>query len=290
MHSTAIVLVLSAAGLHAVWNYLVKRSRAKLAFIWCALTVAAVIYLPMALVFSRGAALSPAGWRCVAATGILHAAYFWLLGNAYEAGDLSLVYPVARGTGPLLVPLLAMLFIGERLSVQGVLGISAVVAGIYLVHLRSFNLGAILEPLSALRGGGTLWALGTGAAIAAYSLVDKIGVGVVAPPLYIYLMLAGTWLLLAPLVLIRRRWKVRREWHVNRGPVLLAGLLVVGAYLMVLFALQNANVSYVVAVRQASILFSVWFGTHGLKEGHGRQKWVGAVCIVSGVIGIGLAP
>lgn len=141
-----------------------------------------------------------------------------------------------------------------------------------------------------MRGGATLWALGTGAAIAAYSLVDKVGVGVLAPPLYIYLMVLGTWLLLAPLVLARRRSQIQREWRVNRGPILLAGVLVVGTYLMVLFALQIAHVSYVVAVRQVSILFSVWLGTRGLKEGHGRQKWLGAACIASGVIGIGLTP
>ena len=289
MTGLAIAIVMVSALLHAGWNYLAKRSHSKMAFIFCFLSVAMVLYLPLFLYYAPRSAITWSGWLFVGATGVIHFFYFILLGGAYERGDLSLVYPLSRGSAPILVPLGALIFIGEKLSVGGVLGIMLVVGGIYCVHLPGFGRRALAAPFTALRGKAALWAILTGVAIAAYSLVDKIGVSLVHPVTYIYLMHVLTWLLLAPFVLGSRRTRLVREWRLNRVPILAGGIMVLGSYLLILIAFQFAKVSYVVAMREISVLFSVLFGVGGLKEQHGWPKTAGALLIAGGVVLVGLA-
>ncbi|MEE4261833.1 MAG: EamA family transporter [Desulfobacteraceae bacterium] len=289
MGGLALGIVLVAALCHAIWNYLAKRSRNKLAFIWWFLIIAAVAYFPMFLYFWPQVTVTPGGWVCIVATGVLHALYFWFMGGAYERGELSLVYPLSRGSGPLFVPILAIFFLQEQLSLTGVLGIVLVVVGIYIIHLNSFGIDSMLEPLRAMRGSASIWAFCTGGAIAGYSLVDKVGVGLVYPPVYIYLMFVISLLLLSPYVLIKRIQTLKLEWQVNRGPILIDGFLVLFTYLMILFAFRLSKVSYVVAAREVSIVFSTVFGILWLKEEHAQQKFVGALSIAIGVVLIGLS-
>jgi uncharacterized membrane protein len=289
MSGLALGIVLVAALFHASWNYLAKKSRKKLAFIWLFLLIASLGYLPMFLYFWRQLSIPPAGWACIVATGVLHALYFWFMGGAYERGDLSLVYPLSRGSGPLLVPILAIAFLSEQLSLAGALGICLVVVGIYFIHLNSFSLDSMLEPLRAMQGSASIWALCTGGTIAAYSLVDKVGVGLVYPPVYIYLMFVISLLLLSPYVLIKTRDDLKLEWQANRGPIIIDGFLVLFTYLMILFAFQLSKVSYVVAAREVSIVFSTLFGIFWLKEEHAYQKFAGASLIALGVVFVGLS-
>ncbi len=289
MSGIALVIVIASAFLHAGWNYLAKKSRRKIVFIWWFLLVAWVLFLPMFLYFWPQTTISRVGWFCVAATALLHAFYFWFLGGAYERGDLSLVYPLARGSGPLFVPFLAMGLIHERLSLLGGFGIALVVFGIYIIHLRSFSRQSFLQPFMELRGGASLWALCAGMTIAGYSLVDKIGVGAVDPPVYIYLMLIGAWLLLSPYVLTKERLWMKEEWRINKGAILVVGFLSPFTYMMILFAMQISKVSYVVAVREVSIIFSAFYGIAWLGEKHARQKLIGAALIASGLVFIGLS-
>jgi len=226
----------------------------------------------------------------VVATGVLHALYFWFMGGAYERGDLSLVYPLSRGSGPLFVPFFAVGLIHEQLSFLGVLGITFVVIGIYVIHLRSFSRQSFLEPFRAMRGSASIWAICTGGTIAAYSLVDKVGVSLVYPPVYIYLMLAISWFLLSIYVFAKERTSLKREWQINKGAILINGFFVLFTYMMILFALRISKVSYVVAVREVSIVFSTILGIVWLREKNGRQKLPGAVLIALGVVFIGLSP
>ena len=289
MHGLALTIVLAAAFLHAGWNFLLKKSQRKIVFIWWFMLVALVLYFPMFLYFWPQTTISPLGWKCLAATSFLHFLYFWFMAGAYERGDLSLVYPLSRGSGPLFVPLLAVIFIHEQLSLIGILGIGLVVLGIYVIHLRSFSSQSFLKPLLALRGGASLWALCTGGTIAGYSLVDKVGVGVVYPPVYNYLMLACVWFLLSPYVLAKERTWLKEEWRKNKGTILAVGFLVLFTYTKVLLAMRMSKVSYVVAVREVSIVFSAYYGVIWLGEKHGRQKLMGAILIASGVVLIGLS-
>jgi len=282
-------IVLASAFLHAGWNYLLKKSDRKIVFIWWFLLVCGIVYLPAFLYYLPTAAIPLQGWYCIVATGLIHGIYFWCMGGAYQRGDLSLVYPLARGSGPLFIPIFAMILLGEEISPLGMAGIVLIVVGIYCAHLCSFSRSAFLDPFRALKGGASLWALFTGLAIASYSLVDKVGVGLVAPPVYIYLMFLISFLTITPPVLSRERRWLMPEWRTRKGSIAVVGVLSGFTYLMVLFALTMSKVSYVAAVREVSIVLSAFFGVVCLGEKNGRQKLIGAVFITLGVIAIGLS-
>ena len=217
MSGTALAILLTSAFFHAGWNFLAKKSLRKVVFIWLGQLTAVVLFFPMAVYCWPQTSIGPAGGACILASALLHCFYFWFLGEAYERGDLSLVYPLSRGSGPLFVPLFAVLLIRERLEVLGVVGIALIVCGIYVIHLRSFSKDSFLEPFLALKGGASLWALLTGGTIVIYSLVDKVGVGLVYPPVYIYLMFVCSSVFMAPYILWKERPAIGREWAMNRG-------------------------------------------------------------------------
>jgi drug/metabolite transporter (DMT)-like permease len=288
MSGLALSIVLMSALLHAVWNYCTKKSLRKVVFVWWALLAAIFLFFPMFLYWFPSSISLP-GWYCIFASGLLHTIYFGLLGSAYERGDLSLVYPICRGSGPLFVPIFAMILIHEHVAPLGAAGIVLVVSGIYTINLQSFSARAFLQPFIALRGGASLWAMFTGVAITLYSLVDKVGVGQVFPPVYLYLMLVVNWVALSAYVVPRQRAWIKREWIVNWKTIFIVGFLSNFTYLIILFAMQISKVSYVVAVREVSIVFSAAIGVLWLGERNARQKLIGAVIITCGVILIGLS-
>ena len=289
MTGTALLLVLLAAFLHAFWNYLTKKSRNKIAFIWWFILSAVILYFPMFLYFYVGMKISAVGWACIVATGTLHTFYFFFVGSAYEKGDLSVVYPLARGFGPFWVPILAVAILREQLSLPGVIGIALVVVGIYAIHLKSFSFKTLFKPFTAIRSAPSIWALLTGCTIAAYSLVDKVGVKSVHPAVYIYFIFLIPLIFLSPYVLIKEGKSLKPEWKINKKSIMVVGFLVAFTYLLVLFAMQTSNVSYVVAVREVSIVFSALFGIIWLGEGHRQPRLIGAFLIALGVFLIGLS-
>ena len=185
----SIVLLLFAAVLHALSNALIKLARDKLAFTWWMLTAWAVIGFP--LIFFVGQP-PPIGWLIIFVSGLIEAVYFITLTRAYALGDLSQVYPIARGSAPLFVLLWAMLFLGERPTPIGVGGIVIVVIGLYLVNLPA--LSEWKRPLLGFKSAAARWALLTGLLISIYSAIDKVGVRYVDPLPYLYLFLVVTWI------------------------------------------------------------------------------------------------
>jgi multidrug transporter EmrE-like cation transporter len=192
--AAALLLVLGAAVLHAGWNALTKRAADPVVFLWWVGVIASAAYTPIALVTLAGHGFSAAAAPFVVGTIVLHALYFWSLGRAYATGDLSVVYPVARGLGVALVPVAALLLFDERLSPLGTLGVALVAVGIFVLHWRR---GAWSR--AAFLASGTGWALATGVLIAAYSLLDKAGVARLHPLAYIWLMEMGSCILLTPM-------------------------------------------------------------------------------------------
>jgi len=280
----ALGLVLAAAVIHAGWNALAKRAGVAgdpLAFLWCAGAIGTLLYLPGVLYVLTETGLPRAALPFVVATILLHSAYFFTLGRAYRSGDLSIVYPVARGLGVVLVPGLALVIFDERLSPFGVLGITLVVLGIVILHWRRRARASLFAP-------GTGWAIATGVTIAGYSLVDKAGVARLSPLAYIGLMELGATCVLGS-VLFGRRDALRREWQVNRTAVLIAGLLSPGGYLLVLFAFQLSKAAYVVAGREVSIVLSALIGSLWMGEGRLAQRAVGALVVAAGVACVALA-
>jgi drug/metabolite transporter (DMT)-like permease len=289
MNGVALAIVLASAFLHAGWNYLLKKSDRKIVFTWWFLLVSLIIYFPVFIYYYPETPIPTAGWLCAVATGLTHTVYFLSMAAAYQRGDFSLVYPLARGAGPLFVPILAVILLGEEIFPLGAMGIFLIIGGIYCIHLRAFTGKAFLEPFQALGGGASPWALLTGLSIAVYSLVDKVGVGLVYPPVYIYILLLVSWLTITPWIILRERSHLWDEWRSHKGSIIAVGFLSIFTYLLILFALRLTKVSYVAAVREVSIVLSAYYGIVLLGEKHGPQKLCGAVLITAGVIAISLS-
>lgn len=284
MSGPALGLVLLAALAHATWNLLARRAEEKLAFLWWSSVVSSVLFMPLGgWLLLTGPPISPLGWAVVTLSACLEALYFWTLSQAYRYGDLSLVYPIARGTAPILVPILAALFLGERLSGLATAGIGLVALGTVAIHTQRLgwpSLGSVTAVLGQL---GTRYALLTGLVIAAYSALDKYGVSLVQPLLYGYLLFFGLTVALLPLVL-RQRGALASEWKRRRGSIVVVGLLSPGSYVLVLLALTLSPVSYVAAAREISVVLAALLGALVLKEGYGRQRLLGSVAIAGGLM------
>ena len=291
MTAFALGLVLLSALCHATWNLLLKRAGNQEVFAWALLVSASVVLLPLGVVLFLFNPIAAPGYWFVLATVILHVFYFALLGRGYSRGDLSLVYPIARGIGPMLVPVFAVLFLGEQVALPAAVGIALIIAGIYIVSWWGRFRQVLSDPFTLLRDGGVVYALLTGLIITAYTLVDKQGVAHVQPFLYIYLQTIGAGIGLAPYILLQYRWTpVRREWQQNFWPIIVAGILAFTAYGMILTAFSISQVSYVAPAREVGIVFGVLLGMVVLKEQSGRGRLLGAVLIVAGLALIAVSP
>ena len=288
----ALVLVLLSAFCHAAWNLLLKRSGNQEVFAWWLLVAGSLLLGPLGIgLFWFYPISSAPGYWFVLATIVLHIFYFALLGRAYSRGDLSLVYPIARGIGPMLVPFLAVLILGESVALPAVLGIGLIIGGIFLVSWWG-RFGQILSrPSVLLRDAGVGYAVLTGLTITIYTLVDKGGVAHVQPFLYMYLLTIGSAVGLTPYILLKHGLgPVRQEWRMNPWPILAAGLLVFLAYGLVLTALSLSRVSYVSPAREVGIVVGVLMGVFVLKEQFGRGRLLGSGFIVAGLAAIAVSP
>ena len=284
-------MVLLSAVAHVGWNFLFKRAHDHEAFVWWMQVAISVLFLPMAVFIAVVDPIESLGWLFVVGTGILHAFYFLLLARSYARGDLSQVYPIARGTGPALAPILGVLLLGETVSPPAIGGVIAIVVGILVVFWWGRLAMIFKRPLMFLKEPGTLYALATGLFIAVYSIWDKVGVRYVAPFLYMYLMALGTGIILTPYILKSRGLAaVRGEWRVNAWTIVAVGVLVFTAYGLVLSALAISRVSYVWPAREIGIVVAVLLGSLVLKEPFGRGRVLGSCLIVLGVTAVALAP
>ena len=286
MPTAALALVLTAAVFHSCWNALAKRARDQFAFLYLALAVASVLFLPVMLWALPAGGVPTAAWPFVIATIVIHALYFYTLGRSYGSGEFSVVYPIARGLGVALVPVLAVFLLDERPSALGAVGIGFVVVGI--VALQRSGRIVLVVGAPPRWGAGTGWAVLTGLTIAAYALVDKAGVSRLHPVPYIGLMFVGCLLLLLPLALVNVE-RVRREWMANWRTILVASALTLTAYLLVLFAFRLSKAGYVVAAREVSIVFSVVIGRLWLGERRLAARLVGAGLVLAGLVCLALA-
>ena len=283
MPLVAVLLVVGAAACHCAWNLILKSETHRAEVSLGAVVVGVLFTAPVLAVYSlRDVSLE--GWLLVALSGVFETAYVILLAAAYGAGDLSVVYPIARGTPALLVAPLSIALLGERLTAVGVIGIGLVVAGIFATHRP----GADGASTGGSHRRAVSLALLTGLAISGYSFVNKLGVQRVPVPLYATLVFAVDAGLLA--IVLRARGDLRgtRLLRSRWKPVLAVGILMMGAYMGVLAAMARAPLAYVVAAREVSIVLTTIAGIVLLGERASPRRLGGAALIFAGLVAIAL--
>lgn len=319
MSPTAIALILVAAIAHASWNLFSKQASVTgaVSFIWLMSAAGTALYAPViviAVIVARPH-LTALSWVFMAGTGVLQAAYFLFLQSGYRLGDLSLVYPIGRGTGALLAALAGIVILGERPGAVAIAGIACIVAGIVVIGIPARSGGGAsdasgdagdvqaagaAEPAGTAAAAGTItrapsairataFALLTGTFIASYTLWDKYAVSTLrTPPLLqgyaAFPVMFGVFALQARSAGDR----TARVWRSYRPQILGAAVLAPLAYILVLIALSFTAVAAVAPAREVSVLFGVLLGRRLLGEGSLPRRLAAAAAIVAGIVAIAI--
>jgi drug/metabolite transporter (DMT)-like permease len=287
MPPTALALLLIAAVLHATWNLFLKRAREKQIFTWCALLVGSICFAPFLV---QVGSFPSRIWPYVISSAIFEVVYYLMLIRAYQNGDFSLVYPMARGSAPVFLTVWATLFLGERPRLYGLIGIGLLVLGLIIVGGKSWWKLRSLRKTSSLHNSGLVLALGVACCISIYSAIDGAAVHQVAPLPYTVLIITLTGLLLTPVVLLRYGGKaIATEWRTNWTRIVLVGILSLLTYMLALLAFSIARVSYAGSIREISVVFAAFLGWRWLGEDFGMIRVIGSIFIFAGILVIAVA-
>jgi len=281
MSTVSLLLILGSACLHVVQHVALKKARDRTAFVWWLWLWACVLFSPALLLCWERVPAS--AWAILAVSAAFEALYYIAIARAYRTGDLSLVYPLARGTAPLLVFVWTALLLRERPSVGGLTGIALIAAGLAVINLP--RPGAWRECWGSLGQAASRWALGAGLCISFYTTLDKVAVGLIDAVLYTYLAMTLTLLWLTPATLREVGWRgLLREWRASRASSAVAGLSAMAAYAIVLTVMRHgAPASYVGAVREVSVVLGAAIGVLFLGEKGTLMRVLGSVLITGGV-------
>lgn len=285
MPALALVAVLLAAATHATWNFAAKRAAAARHFVWLYSLGSVVLYAPVVayVLAVQPVSFGAIHWIALAGTAVLHLCYSLALQAGYRVSDLSLVYPLARGSGPLLSFVGAVLLLNETATWLSALGLAFIVIGILLVA------GFTQKKHKAPRAGVAFGIL-SGVFIAAYTINDGWAVKelLISPIIVDYASNTFRTIVLAPFAL-RDGARAKHEARTYLGPVAIVSLLGPLGYILVLFAMQIAPVSHVAPARELATLIGAYLGSRLLKEQSAPQRLAGAACIVAGVVSLALA-
>ncbi|GAB4122615.1 MAG: DMT family transporter [Roseiflexaceae bacterium] len=283
MTLTALALVLIAAVLHTAWNLILKQAQERAVVGWWAMLIGSLIFAPLiAVAWPLPAVI----WPYIVVSACVEAAYMLLLSRAYQHGDFSLVYPIARGSAPIFLAIWSVLFLHDPPALGGVLGILLLIAGLAAIGIGQLRNRAAGTPI-----GGAAIALAVGVAftISIYSAIDAAAVRLADPLAYNALVFAATALAQAPFVLIGKGKGIgqavavlRMEWC-RAVPI---GVLMLATYGLVLIAYAQSTASYVGAIRELSIVLAAIAGWRWLGEGFGKLRMLGAALTFCGVLAI----
>jgi drug/metabolite transporter (DMT)-like permease len=280
----ALLLVVLAGLLQAVSNVVIKESQRKVAFMAIAASVSLAFYFPLFLWMHQEVPINLWSWIGIIACGATGAIYYVFVGGAYDRGDLSVIFPVIRGFGPIFILIFALILLGEQISFLGLLGILIAVFGSYVIHLPSFKFSDLSVPFTALGSKSFLYSMAAGACTATYSLINKKNLEAVDPLTLLYLIFVFMVLFLFVFLLAKNESsEIKEEARANKRNLLFIGILTFLGSLLVLYALQISKVSYLGAARNVSIVFGVLLGSLFLKEGYGRIRFVASLLIFGGV-------
>ncbi len=278
---------MASAVSHALWNYVAKEAGDKDSFMLLLNVLSLALFLPVFYVILPEIYFPAEILPFLLASGVAETVYFLALGKAYEEGDLSVVYPVARSS-PMFVAIAASLLIGERVTLWGGLGITLILVGVYVLHLKGWSREELARPLRALGAPASRYAFVAALGTTVYSISDKLGVTAVDPLLYSFwlgFIITG----MLSIVIVRRRGvgAIKKEAMGSLLRISVAGVLMKGGYMLVLVAMSLAQVSYILALRQVSVVLGAALGVVLLKERYGEVRIVGSVIIFLGVYLLG---
>ncbi len=286
MSTGALLLVLAGAICHAGWNIVAKKAGGGMAFVWLFGVVSVVAAIPVTAWAwtERPQNFDVLMWFAALASALVHVAYSLVLQKAYQESDFSIVYPVARGTGPMLSVLIAIAVLGEKPSPLGALAIAAILLGVFV---SAGGIDIFRGRDLRRRHLGVLWGTATGGFIATYTVLDGWAIQALgmAPILFYAAGLVFRTLALAPFAL-RRTDLLRRQWQEQKRAIVIVGLLSPAAYTLVLLALQLAPLSYVAPAREVSMLVGTFIGASLLRESVKPSQVAGAAIMLLGVIGL----
>ena len=292
MPLSALALVVLAGFIHACWNIAAKKAGGDVRFAAFTSVVLMVFWAPVGL-WMGWQQLPASGrleWALVLASAVLHIGYFIVLLRGYRQADLTVVYPLARGSGPLLSSMVAVVVLGEQISALGLVGILGVVGGVFLIAGGPGLWKAAHDPHQQARvRTGIFYGAITGLFIASYTVVDgyAVKVALMSPILVDYFGNLVRLVLLSP-TLLRDRPEVMRLWREQRPYALIVGIFSPVSYVLVLYALQVAPLSHVAPAREVSMLFAALLGGHLLGEKDRGPRIAGAVLIAAGVMALGM--
>ncbi|XEC93706.1 EamA family transporter [Paenibacillus tarimensis] len=280
MINIAVLLVLGSGFLHSVWNLYTKKSLNKNVFLWFCQLVAIIVFLPWTIMEWDSSQFTGAGLMVILASMFLHGLYIILLAAAYTAGDLSQVYPIMRGTSPLLVPLLGVTLLDEELTYTGWFGVISIVIGIALLSDIKFKLS------ERTHSKAPLMALAVGICIAGYIVVDKVALNYVSAVVLNEATNIGNLLALSWATF--QSGEVRKELKANWKIMLFGGIIAPGGYLLFLFALSLAPVAQLAPMREIGTVFGTIMGIVILRERQGIRRIFTSLLITTGVIILGI--
>lgn len=289
----ALALVVLAGLIHASWNIVAKKAGGDARFAAFSGVVMMVFWAPLGLWLGlrEVPGWGRTEWLLVAASAVLHTLYYVILLRGYRKADLTVVYPLARGSGPLLSSLAAVMLLGEQLSGLGVAGIVGVVVGVFLIAggpgLWRAQHGDAAQRLRVRKG--MFYGVASGVFIASYTVVDGYAVKFVlmSPILVDYMGNLLRLVVLMPAVL-RDVPTARGLWSLQWRHAAYVGIVSPVSYVLVLYAMQVAPLSHVAPAREVSMLFAALIGGHLLGEGDRLARLAGAALIAAGVIALAL--
>jgi drug/metabolite transporter (DMT)-like permease len=284
MPLTALGLLLVAATMHTTWNLLVKRAKEKQVFIWCSLIAGTIIFSPL-LVTSP--LLLVTTWPYLISSALVETIYYITLIRAYENGDFSLVYPMARGAAPAFLLIWATFFLGEHPRFFGLIGIALLVFGLIIVGGKTWW---TLRKTSGFSKSALALALGVACCISIYTAIDGAAVRHVSPLPYTVLVIALAAVFITPAVVKHYGNRaIVEECRANWMRIVLVGLFTLLAYILALKAYSISRVSYAGSVREISVVFAAFLGWRWLGEDFGAIRLIGAIFIFIGILVIAFA-
>ena len=284
MHPLAILLVLLSAAMHAFRNFFNKKALDKQAFVWWYEVFGLIFFTPLFLfTLLHEGTNTHISIAFIFLSGFVHFIYWYFLSKALEKGDLSLIYPIMRSS-PALVLIFSITILGENVSVLGVTGILLVAIGVYTINMESLVLSELLRPFRAMtRDRAIQYAFLTLFSVACYTLVDKIAVSQMHPVIFAYIY---PWISLSLfsgyIFKAKSSGVLKKEWALHKGSILVCGVLSIFGYFLILQAFTMERMSYVVGLRQLSIVFAVLLGGHLLKEKNKKIRIASSIIIFLG--------